>query len=80
MDGSTRIFCKIFYPEKFENLRKNCGVEKIYVQSLSHCLKWSNDGGKSGSAFLKTRGKMDDIIIIKIIEYNLYLQTYFIFK
>jgi len=62
IDGSTRIFCKIFYPEKFENLRKNCGVEKIYVQSLSHCINWTNEGGKSRSAFLKTR---DDRFIIK---------------
>ena len=66
MDGSTRIFCKIFYPEKFEILRKNCGVEKIYIQSLSHCKKWSNDGGKSGSAFLKTRGKIRIYKIKKI--------------
>ncbi|ORX34094.1 SAICAR synthase-like protein [Piromyces finnis] len=62
MDGSTRIFCKIFYPEKFENLRKNCGVDKIYIQSLSHCLKWSNDGVNQVQPFLKTR---DDRFIVK---------------
>ncbi len=27
------------------------------IESLSRCFKWNASGGKSGSAFLKTRGK-----------------------
>jgi hypothetical protein len=25
--------------------------------SLANCIKWDSSGGKSGSAFLKTKGK-----------------------
>jgi len=28
------------------------------IESLSRCFKWNASGGKSGSAFLKTRGKI----------------------
>jgi len=30
--------------------------EKSIVESLARCVKWNANGGKSGSAFLKTRG------------------------
>jgi hypothetical protein len=31
--------------------------EKSLVESLTRCVKWNASGGKSGSAFLKTRGQ-----------------------
>jgi hypothetical protein len=57
-EGSTQLFCKIFFAEQFDALRKNCGCDETYVQSLSRCIKWDSSGGKSGSTFLKTRGRL----------------------
>ncbi|KAJ3297269.1 1-phosphatidylinositol-3-phosphate 5-kinase [Rhizoclosmatium sp. JEL0117] len=61
-DGSTKLDCKVFYAEQFDALRRNCGFEDGFVHSLSRCVKWEATGGKSGSAFLKTR---DDRLILK---------------
>lgn len=61
-DGSTKLSCNIFFAEEFESLRKNCGIEETYIQSLARCAKWDTSGGKSGSTFLKTR---DDRFIVK---------------
>ncbi|KAJ3072744.1 1-phosphatidylinositol-3-phosphate 5-kinase [Podochytrium sp. JEL0797] len=61
-DGNTKLDCKAFYAEQFDALRRNCGFEDGYVHSLSRCIKWDALGGKSGSAFLKTR---DDRLILK---------------
>ncbi|KAJ3300300.1 1-phosphatidylinositol-3-phosphate 5-kinase [Borealophlyctis nickersoniae] len=61
-DGPTRMNCKIFFAEQFDALRRNCGCDETYVQSLARCIKWEALGGKSGSAFLKTR---DDRMIVK---------------
>ncbi|KAK9701115.1 Mitochondrial distribution and morphology protein 12 [Basidiobolus ranarum] len=61
-EGSTTLFCKIFYAEQFDALRRQCGCEETYLESLARCVKWSATGGKSGSAFLKTR---DDRLIMK---------------
>lgn len=61
-EGYSTISCKIFFAEQFEALRRQCGVEDNFVQSLSRCVKWSSGGGKSGSTFLKT---LDDRFIIK---------------
>ncbi|KAJ3057965.1 1-phosphatidylinositol-3-phosphate 5-kinase [Rhizoclosmatium hyalinum] len=55
----------VFYAEQFDALRRNCGFEDGFVHSLSRCVKWEATGGKSGSAFLKTRG------LLKIIEPSL---------
>ncbi|KAG0277775.1 hypothetical protein BGZ95_005359 [Linnemannia exigua] len=62
LDGTTMLYCKIFYMEQFHALRKAAGCEYSYIQSLARCMKWDTSGGKSGSAFLKTR---DDRFIMK---------------
>jgi hypothetical protein len=49
------MHCKIFFAEQFDALRRNCGVDDIFEQSLARCIKWDVTGGKSGSVFLKTR-------------------------
>lgn len=62
VDGSTDMSCKIFYSEQFDALRKACGVDDSFIQSLSRCVKWNSTGGKSGSNFLKT---LDNRYIVK---------------
>ncbi|KAF9583051.1 1-phosphatidylinositol-3-phosphate 5-kinase, partial [Lunasporangiospora selenospora] len=62
VDGSTSLYCKVFYMEQFHALRKAAGCEYSYIQSLARCMKWDANGGKSGSSFLKTR---DDRFIMK---------------
>ncbi|KAI8341123.1 hypothetical protein BC941DRAFT_201221 [Chlamydoabsidia padenii] len=54
-DGTTKFFCKIFFAEQFDALRRNCGCDESYIASLAHCAKWDSSGGKSGSVFLKTK-------------------------
>lgn len=61
-DGTARMHCKVFFAEEFDALRKSCGVDSMFVQSLARCIKWDALGGRSGSAFLKTR---DDWLVIK---------------
>ncbi|CAG8601782.1 6300_t:CDS:2, partial [Paraglomus occultum] len=61
-EGSTKLLCKIFFAEQFDALRRNCECDETYVQSLARCVKWDSSGGKSGSAFLKTR---DDRLVMK---------------
>jgi 1-phosphatidylinositol-3-phosphate 5-kinase len=43
-------------------LRRNCGVDEIFEQSLARCIKWDASGGKSGTFFMKTR---DDWLVVK---------------
>ncbi|KAI8846669.1 hypothetical protein BC829DRAFT_397962 [Chytridium lagenaria] len=62
IQGQTKIECKTFYAEQFDALRRNCGFQDQYVQSLSRCAKWEASGGKSGSIFMKTK---DDRLILK---------------
>lgn len=52
------MFCKVFYAEQFDAFRRACNCDENYLSSLSRCFKWDSSGGKSGSVFLKTRGKM----------------------
>lgn len=59
---SVKLWCKIFFAEKFDALGHMCGCDAQLVQSLSRCVKWDSQGGKSGSAFLKTR---DDRFVVK---------------
>ena len=49
--GSSNIYCRIFFAEQFANLRGAC--------------QFDASGGKSGSAFLKTK---DDRFICKEIS------------
>ncbi|KAJ3079205.1 1-phosphatidylinositol-3-phosphate 5-kinase, partial [Quaeritorhiza haematococci] len=61
-DGPTKMFCKIFFAEQFDALRRNCGCDATYIESLARCVRWDTQGGKSGSAFMKTR---DDRLVLK---------------
>ncbi|KTW31610.1 hypothetical protein T552_00248 [Pneumocystis carinii B80] len=61
-EGSTQLFCKVFYAEQFDAFRRACKCDEDYLSSLSRCFKWDSSGGKSGSAFLKTR---DDRLVLK---------------
>ncbi|ORX40062.1 hypothetical protein BD324DRAFT_254115 [Kockovaella imperatae] len=63
--GSSTIFCRIFFAEKFSQLREACECETSFVESLSRCVQFDASGGKSGSAFLKTK---DDRFIAKEIS------------
>ena len=60
--GAVKLWCKIFFAEQFDALRHMYGCSESIVQSLSRCYKWDSGGGKSGSAFLKTR---DDRLVVK---------------
>ncbi|KAJ3273208.1 1-phosphatidylinositol-3-phosphate 5-kinase [Terramyces sp. JEL0728] len=64
-DGASKFHCKIYFAEKFDALRRNCGVSDIFEQSLARCIKWDASGGKSGSFFMKTR---DDWLVVKKIS------------
>lgn len=46
----------MFWVEQFEALRRQCGCDMQFVESLSRCLKWDAAGGKSKVDFLKTLG------------------------
>jgi 1-phosphatidylinositol-3-phosphate 5-kinase len=63
--GSSTISCRIFFAEQFAALRQACQCEDIFVESLARCAKFDASGGKSGSAFLKTK---DDRFIVKEIS------------
>ncbi|TRM61544.1 hypothetical protein BD626DRAFT_631658 [Schizophyllum amplum] len=60
--GGLMISCTVLYPEQFDALRRTYDCEKSMIESLARCFKWDASGGKSGSAFLKTR---DDRFIAK---------------
>ncbi|KAJ7597343.1 hypothetical protein C8J56DRAFT_316262 [Mycena floridula] len=60
--GGLTISCTLLYPEQFDALRRTYDCEKIMIESLARCVRWNANGGKSGSAFLKTR---DDRFIAK---------------
>ncbi|KAI5858716.1 hypothetical protein BZA05DRAFT_329983 [Tricharina praecox] len=64
-EGTAKMFCKIFYAEQFDALRRNCGVADRYVESLSRCIKWDSKGGKTRSVFLKTQ---DERIVLKSLS------------
>lgn len=50
------ITCTILFPERFDALRRTYDCEKSMIESLARCVKFNASGGKSGSAFLKTKG------------------------
>lgn len=60
--GATWLHCKIFFTEQFDALRRHCGCDSTFVESLTRCRQWEAMGGKSGSTFLKTR---DDRLVLK---------------
>ena len=55
-EGTTSFFCKIFFAEQFDALRRNCGCDSQFIESLARCVKWESSGGRSKVDFLKTRG------------------------
>lgn len=61
------ISCTVLYPEQFDALRRTYDCEKSMVESLSRCVKWNASGGKSGSAFLKTRGEQLVLLLLYVI-------------
>ncbi|WWD18488.1 hypothetical protein CI109_102940 [Kwoniella shandongensis] len=63
--GASTIFCRIFFAEQFAALRSACQCEDSFVESLARCVQFDAVGGKSGSAFLKTK---DDRFIAKEIS------------
>ncbi|KAI5477182.1 1-phosphatidylinositol-3-phosphate 5-kinase [Pseudohyphozyma bogoriensis] len=64
-EGTTKFFCKIFFAEQFDALRRNCGCSSQFIESLARCVKWDSSGGKSKVDFMKTR---DDRFIIKEVS------------
>jgi 1-phosphatidylinositol-3-phosphate 5-kinase len=63
--GSSTISCRIFFAEQFAALRQAVQCEDGFIESLARCAKFDASGGKSGSAFLKTK---DDRFIVKEIS------------
>ncbi|KAG8982777.1 1-phosphatidylinositol-3-phosphate 5-kinase, partial [Tulasnella sp. 427] len=53
--GGVQISCTVFHAEQFDALRRSCFCDQSMIESLARCVKWDASGGKSGSAFLKTR-------------------------
>ncbi|XP_074643443.1 1-phosphatidylinositol 3-phosphate 5-kinase-like isoform X3 [Tubulanus polymorphus] len=56
-DNISKFFCRVYYAEQFRQLRKLVFPygEERYIRSLSRCIHWMARGGKSGSAFCKTK-------------------------
>ncbi|KAL0570221.1 hypothetical protein V5O48_011743 [Marasmius crinis-equi] len=59
-----KFSCTVYYAKQFDVLRKRCGVDDIFLRSLSKSQNWSAEGGKSKSNFWKTS---DDRFIIKTL-------------
>ncbi|KAL1743638.1 hypothetical protein HDZ31DRAFT_83264 [Schizophyllum fasciatum] len=59
-----KFSCTVYYAKQFDQLRRRCGVEDVFVHSLARSANWAADGGKSKSNFWKTA---DDRFIIKTL-------------
>ena len=64
-EGSAKMMCKVFFVEQFEAVRRKCGIDGRFIESLSQCLKWDSKGGKTKSVFLKT---LDDRLVLKSLS------------
>jgi 1-phosphatidylinositol-3-phosphate 5-kinase len=62
--GKMRFSCTVYYAKQFDTLRRKCGIEDVFVQSMRKSANWAADGGKSKSNFWKTS---DDRFIIKTL-------------
>ncbi|KAL1517363.1 hypothetical protein ABEB36_001133 [Hypothenemus hampei] len=62
-DATCSFFCCIYLAEKFAALRAAVVPfgEEGFIRSLNRCIQWRAVGGKSGSSFHKTVGKMTDL-------------------
>ena len=56
--------CTVYYAKQFDVLRRRCGVNDMFLKSLSMSANWAAEGGKSRSNFWKTS---DDRFIIKTL-------------
>ncbi|KAJ2852559.1 Mitochondrial distribution and morphology protein 12 [Coemansia brasiliensis] len=72
--GQMKITCQVFYAAQFEALRRCNGCEDSYIESLSRCNPYVAKGGKSGSAFLRTRDERFIIKEISIAEADAFLK------
>ena len=73
-DPTSKFSCRCYFPEKFRSLRElvlrqafpdeaaSLGSEELFIRSLAKCVPWKAQGGKSKSAFRKTR---DDRFVLK---------------
>ncbi|KAJ3529021.1 hypothetical protein NM688_g7915 [Phlebia brevispora] len=59
-----RFSCTVYYAKQFDALRRRCGIEDGFLQSLARCENWAAEGGKSKSNFWKTA---DNQFIIKTL-------------
>ncbi|KAJ7625739.1 hypothetical protein FB45DRAFT_922194 [Roridomyces roridus] len=59
-----KFSCTVYYARQFDNLRKRCGIDDVFLKSLSRSANWAAEGGKSKSNFWKTA---DDRFIIKTL-------------
>jgi 1-phosphatidylinositol-3-phosphate 5-kinase len=57
-----RFTCTAYYAKQFDVLRRRCGVDDVFLKSLTRSTNWAAEGGKSRSNFWKTS---DDRFIIK---------------
>lgn len=57
-----RFSCTVYYAAQFDQLRRKCGVNGMFIQSLARCNPWTAEGGKSKSSFFKTH---DDRLVVK---------------
>ncbi|KAI0314043.1 hypothetical protein OF83DRAFT_1138748, partial [Amylostereum chailletii] len=59
-----KFSCTVYYAKQFDALRRQCGIEDVFLSSMARSENWSADGGKSRSNFWKTA---DDRFIIKTL-------------
>ncbi|KAF8884690.1 hypothetical protein BD779DRAFT_1536424 [Infundibulicybe gibba] len=59
-----KFSCTVYYAKQFDILRRRCGIDDIFLKSLSRSTNWAAEGGKSKSNFWKTS---DDRFIIKTL-------------
>ena len=62
MGKRLKFSCTVYYAKQFDALRRRCGVNDLFVKSLTSCANWTAEGGKSRSNFWKTS---DERFIIK---------------
>lgn len=59
-----KVSCTVYYAKQFDSLRRRCGIDEIFIQSLKQTENWAAEGGKSKANFWKTT---DDRFIIKTL-------------
>ena len=59
-----KFSCTVYYAKQFDALRRRCGIDDLFLHSLSRSKNWLAEGGKSRSNFWKTT---DNQFIIKTL-------------